>query len=971
MKKLVVSLQSAGLFAALCISTFPAFAQGLPASAGPYRLEVSSAPNPIPLGQAQIEVRVKTASGTPVEGAKVRVLTQMPGMAMGERTQNAAPVAGKSGVYRSSANFQMAGQWAINVEVDGPQGAGKASIPVSPGTNTLGAGTRKSALWGAALLAILLSIVALRRRENRARFASALKPGVIGAVLTLAALFFGARYAVSHFRRPGSMSVIEAQAMDMSVMKPPVGAVPVEVATVLSGQVRARVSYSGSVLAFNEAQIAPRVTGRIIAMPVYPGDRVTRGQLLVRLDSDELRAKENGARFARQSAAQDRLIAQDETDSARAAQNQARAEAERAAGMSEEGQAQIRLAQANARGAVAEIEAARRGVLAAQSEARAADAEKRIAQAEIGDAGAVLAQSRGEVENARALVVQAQQRLPQAQAEVTAARADLEFAKNKRDRSAFLLKEGAISREEFQADDAALTSAQSKLNAAGAKVREASGDTAAAQANVQQANAKVRSAQAKLGGTRAAIARSDAGIAAASEKVAQMRVAVETARAKASGSQAEIAAARARLSQSQSGVGIAAAQSQGAGASVSKARNQAARADAMANQAEAALSEATTVRGYTEIRAENDGVVTKRVMAPGSLVNPGQTLLEIQQISRLRFQASVAQSDLDAVRVGSPVSIRSATNPAKKLQTTVSAVFPAADAGSRTGIIEAIAPNPDNRFKPGESIVMDIATSQSSSGALKVPTESLVMSADAKTDAGGAQTIALGETASVWLMERATSDESKADSGAFQARLARVKTGASDGDFTEILGGIPDGAKVITRGYDDLKDGDAVVVAKFGADGPLELPAASQDAGTGKAMPGMKMPENSAPADSMAGMRMNAPDSTKNEGNHTTVKANPTKNEAISTKNEEIRVSVDGSGFTPPNFALKKGVKTRLTFTRTTDATCATEIVWPDFKIREKLPLNVPVTLEITPKTSGTSSFACGMNMLKGTAVIR
>lgn len=384
----------------------------------------------------------------------------------------------------------------------------------------------------------------------------------------------------------------------------------------------------------------------------------------------------------------------------------------------------------------------------------------------------------------------------------------------------------------------------------------------------------------------------------------------------------------------------------------------------MAAEAEAALSEAAIVRGYTEIRAQSDGVVTKRLIAPGSLVSPGQTLLQIQQIDRVRFQASVAQSDLDAVRVGSPVWVRSSSNPAKKLQTTVSAVFPAADAGSRTGIIEALAPNASGAFKPGESIVMEIATSQTSNGALKVPSEALVMSADAGTDTGdGAQTVALRETASVWLMERATSDKPSIYTctmhpqirreepglcpichmnltpleagGAFRARLVSVRTGQNDGDFTEILGGLQNGAKIITRGYDDLKDGDAVVAAKFGADGPLELPAASQDAGTGKAMPGMPGMKMDAPASptKMDGMKMDAP--------------------ASATKNEEIRVSVDGSGFSPANFALKKGVLTRLVFTRTTDATCATEIVWPDFKITKKLPLNVPVTLKITPKASG------------------
>jgi hypothetical protein len=34
------------------------------------------------------------------------------------------------------------------------------------------------------------------------------------ALLSLALIFGVARYAVTHFRRPGSMSVIEAQAMD-------------------------------------------------------------------------------------------------------------------------------------------------------------------------------------------------------------------------------------------------------------------------------------------------------------------------------------------------------------------------------------------------------------------------------------------------------------------------------------------------------------------------------------------------------------------------------------------------------------------------------------------------------------------------------------------------------------------------------------------------------------------------------------
>ena len=57
---------------------------GLPAQAGPYHLEVSTDPSPIPTGSAKVMVHVTDSAGKDVTGAQVRVLTQMPVMAMGE-----------------------------------------------------------------------------------------------------------------------------------------------------------------------------------------------------------------------------------------------------------------------------------------------------------------------------------------------------------------------------------------------------------------------------------------------------------------------------------------------------------------------------------------------------------------------------------------------------------------------------------------------------------------------------------------------------------------------------------------------------------------------------------------------------------------------------------------------------------------------------------------------------------------------
>ena len=61
----------------------------------------------------------------------------------------------------------------------------------------------------------------------------------------------------------------------------------------------------------------------------------------------------------------------------------------------------------------------------------------------------------------------------------------------------------------------------------------------------------------------------------------------------------------------------------------------------------------------------------------------------------------------------------------------------------------------------------------------------------------------------------------------------------------------------------------------------------------------------------------------------------------------------------------------RLTFTRTSDKTCATSVVVPSLRVKKELPLNQPVTIEFTPGQAGEIAFACGMNMLHGTLIVR
>jgi plastocyanin domain-containing protein len=92
---------------------------------------------------------------------------------------------------------------------------------------------------------------------------------------------------------------------------------------------------------------------------------------------------------------------------------------------------------------------------------------------------------------------------------------------------------------------------------------------------------------------------------------------------------------------------------------------------------------------------------------------------------------------------------------------------------------------------------------------------------------------------------------------------------------------------------------------------------------------------------------------------------------ADDTKSGPIAITADDKGFTPSSVSLKKGAPAQLVFTRTTDATCATEVVFPDLKITKKLPLNTPVSVDVPTDSPRSLSFACGMGMFKGAVVVR
>jgi RND family efflux transporter MFP subunit len=92
---------------------------------------------------------------------------------------------------------------------------------------------------------------------------------------------------------------------------------------------------------------------------------------------------------------------------------------------------------------------------------------------------------------------------------------------------------------------------------------------------------------------------------------------------------------------------------------------------------------------------------------------------------------------------------------------------------------------------------------------------------------------------------------------------------------------------------------------------------------------------------------------------------------AAQAKGQSAKIIVTEQGFDPAKVSLRAGTPARITFIRTTDKTCATEVVFPSLKIKRALPLNEPVQIEFTPAKTGEIAFACGMNMLKGVVVVQ
>jgi Cu(I)/Ag(I) efflux system membrane fusion protein len=165
------------------------------------------------------------------------------------------------------------------------------------------------------------------------------------------------------------------------------------------------------------------------------------------------------------------------------------------------------------------------------------------------------------------------------------------------------------------------------------------------------------------------------------------------------------------------------------------------------------------------------GVVTKKDIVMGHRLNEGDMPYEITDLSRVWVLADAYETDLSRIRIGMPATLSLQAFPGKTFMGKVIFIDPILDAKTRTAKVRLEFANPKAELKP--EMFGEVTLQTEAREGLRIP-------ADAVIDSGAQKVVfvALGE-------------------GKLQPR--EVEVGPVTGDQVEVLSGLEEGDKVVTR----------------------------------------------------------------------------------------------------------------------------------------------------------------------------
>ena len=214
-------------------------------------------------------------------------------------------------------------------------------------------------------------------------------------------------------------------------------------------------------------------------------------------------------------------------------------------------------------------------------------------------------------------------------------------------------------------------------------------------------------------------------------------------------------------------------------------------ANANLDAAEANVGRLRQLLGFNQVVAPFDGVVTRRNIDVGDLVNAGnggtgQALFAVAQVDPLRLYVYVPQVYAHQIKIGDAVKVTLAERAGAEYTGSIARTAGAIDTASRTMQVEIRVPNPGGALIAGSYVQVTLPINVDAE-ALVVPTNVLLFRPDgtrvALVDAGG------------------------------RVNLRLVKLGTDFGTRVEVLSGLKPTDRVVENPADSLADGDVVTLA--------------------------------------------------------------------------------------------------------------------------------------------------------------
>lgn len=136
-------------------------------------------------------------------------------------------------------------------------------------------------------------------------------------------------------------------------------------------------------------------------------------------------------------------------------------------------------------------------------------------------------------------------------------------------------------------------------------------------------------------------------------------------------------------------------------ADLDRAESEARSTSAQVSEAKAALNDAETRLAKTEIRAPFAGVVSNLELDPGTYLQPGQTVVEIADLSEIEIEVGVSGRDRLGLAVGDRVEVRVQALPGESFEGRIASLGPTADAITRKYPVPVVIDNGDEKLLAG------------------------------------------------------------------------------------------------------------------------------------------------------------------------------------------------------------------------------------------------------------------------------